>query len=43
MIARTVSKYVPKDVLNDNTFKKYIVNDNKINKNELMNIDVLNI
>ena len=43
MISRTVSNYVPKDVLKSNEFKKYAVNENKINKDELMNIDILNI
>ena len=43
MIARTVSKYVPKDVIKSNEFKKYIINENNTNKEKLMNIDVLNI
>ena len=43
MIARTVSKYVPKDIIKSNEFKKYVINENKVNKDQLMNIDVLNI
>ena len=43
MIARTVNKYVPKDVLTSKQFKKYIVKESDVNSKELMNIDILNI
>ncbi len=44
MIARSVTKYVPKDIIKSNEFKKYIVNGpNEENIKNIMNIDILNI
>ena len=42
MIARTVSKYVPKNVIQEKQFEKYVINEDKVGK-EIMNIDILNL
>ena len=44
MIARSVTKYVPKNIIKSKEFKKYIVNGpNEENVKNIMNIDILNI
>ena len=42
MIARSVSNYVPKQVIKSKEFNKYIINENNTNEN-IFNIDILNI
>ena len=41
MIARTVNKHIPSDVIKNPHFNKYIVSKKKIKKNKIINIDTL--